>query len=45
MAIHVELKRPEALSEECHVLMVEPNSTLNTGNVTNDRTVTDLERL
>ncbi|MEO1044047.1 MAG: cupin domain-containing protein [Pseudomonadota bacterium] len=37
--------RPEALSEECHVLLVEPNSTLNTGNVTNDRTVIDLERL
>ncbi|WOE75877.1 cupin domain-containing protein [Alterisphingorhabdus coralli] len=45
MVPHGVEHRPEALSEECHVLMVEPNSTLNTGNVTNDRTVTDLERL
>ena len=34
--------RPVAL-EEVHVLLLEPNSTLNTGNVTDERTVTDLE--
>ena len=31
--------------EEVHVLLVEPNSTLNTGNVRNARTVDRLERL
>jgi len=31
--------------EETHVLLLEPNSTLNTGNVQNERTVTDLERI
>ena len=31
--------------EETHVLLFEPNSTLNTGNVRNERTVPELERL
>jgi mannose-6-phosphate isomerase-like protein (cupin superfamily) len=31
--------------EEVHVLLFEPKSTLNTGNVRNERTVTDLEHL
>lgn len=31
--------------EECHVLLFEPDSTLNTGNVTNERTVSDLDTL
>jgi mannose-6-phosphate isomerase-like protein (cupin superfamily) len=31
--------------EETHVLLFEPKTTLNTGNVTNERTVADLERL
>jgi mannose-6-phosphate isomerase-like protein (cupin superfamily) len=31
--------------EEAHVLLLEPKSTLNTGNVTNERTVEDLERI
>jgi quercetin dioxygenase-like cupin family protein len=31
--------------EETHVLLLEPKSTLNTGNVRNDRTVPELERL
>ncbi|HEV8508971.1 MAG TPA: cupin domain-containing protein [Gemmatimonadales bacterium] len=30
---------------ETHVLLFEPNSTLNTGNVRNERTVPELERL
>jgi mannose-6-phosphate isomerase-like protein (cupin superfamily) len=34
--------RPVAL-EEVHVLLLEPKSTLNTGDVTNDRTVEDLK--
>jgi mannose-6-phosphate isomerase-like protein (cupin superfamily) len=35
--------RPQALSEECCVLLLEPRSTLNTGNVETERTVRDLE--
>ena len=31
--------------EEAHVLLFEPNTTLNTGNVENERTVRELERL
>src|SRR5712671_4552308 len=31
--------------EETHVLLFEPNSTLNTGNVRNERTVPELEHL
>ncbi|HVJ54526.1 MAG TPA: cupin domain-containing protein [Aliidongia sp.] len=37
--------RPEALTEECHVLMLEPKTTLNTGNLVNERTVRELGRL
>ena len=36
--------RPVA-EEEAHVLRFEPASTLNTGNVRNERTVADLERI
>lgn len=31
--------------EEVHVLLLEPKSTLNTGNIDNERTVTNLERI
>jgi mannose-6-phosphate isomerase-like protein (cupin superfamily) len=31
--------------EEAHVLLLEPKTTLNTGNITNERTVANLERL
>jgi len=31
--------------EEAHVLLLEPQSTLNTGNVRNERTVAELERI
>jgi mannose-6-phosphate isomerase-like protein (cupin superfamily) len=31
--------------EEVHVVLIEPKSTLNTGNVTNERTVAQLERI
>ena len=31
--------------EEVHVLLLEPKSTLNTGNVRNERTVGELERI
>ncbi len=36
--------RPVA-EEEAHVLLFEPASTLNTGNVQNDRTISQLERI
>lgn len=36
---------PEALDGECHVLLLEPNSTLNTGNVRTEKTRGALERL
>lgn len=36
--------RPIA-AQEAHVLLLEPTSTLNTGNVTNERTIEDLEWL
>ena len=32
-------------SEETHVLLLEPKSTLNTGNVRNERTVSELDRI
>lgn len=31
--------------EEVHIILVEPKSTLNTGNLVNERTVSKLERL
>lgn len=31
--------------EEVHILLIEPNSTLNTGNITNERTVAQLEHI
>ena len=36
---------PEALGGECSVLLLEPNSTLNTGNVETAKTRKTLERL
>jgi len=37
--------RPESLSDECHVLMLEPATTLNTGTVQSERTVSNLKRI
>jgi quercetin dioxygenase-like cupin family protein len=31
--------------EEAHVLLLEPKTTLNTGNIDNERTLVDLERI
>ncbi len=36
---------PEALGGECHVLLLEPASTLNTGNVLTEKTVSNLDRI
>src|ERR1041384_1712609 len=32
-------------NDECHVLLLEPKTTLNTGHITNERTVAELERI
>jgi mannose-6-phosphate isomerase-like protein (cupin superfamily) len=34
-----------AADEEVHLVLMEPKSTLNTGNITNERTVAQLERI
>ena len=34
-----------AAKEEVHIILIEPKSTLNTGNITNERTVAQLERI
>ena len=34
-----------AADEEVHIVLIEPKSTLNTGNISNERTVTQLERI
>jgi mannose-6-phosphate isomerase-like protein (cupin superfamily) len=31
--------------EEAHIVLIEPKSTLNTGNIVNERTVAQLERI
>jgi len=31
--------------EECHVLLLEPSTALNTGNVLNERTVSEMENI
>lgn len=36
---------PKALTDEVHVLLLEPKSTVNTGNVTNERTVATPETI
>jgi len=36
---------PKALTDEVHVVLLEPKGTLNTGDVKNERTVETLERL
>jgi mannose-6-phosphate isomerase-like protein (cupin superfamily) len=37
--------RPEAINGECHVILIEPKTTLNTGNVITEKTVTELKLL
>lgn len=36
---------PASLGDEVHVLLMEPKTTLNTGNVVNERTVAELEHI
>jgi len=37
--------RPEAMTDECHVVLLEPGTTLNTGNVVTERTRRELKTL
>ena len=37
--------RPRTNGEEVHILLIEPKSTLHTGNVISEKTVTQLERI
>ncbi len=37
--------RPESIDGECQLLLLEPNTTLNTGTVENERTVREPRRL
>ena len=37
--------RPEALGGECHVMLIEPATTVNTGTVINEKTFTKFERI
>jgi mannose-6-phosphate isomerase-like protein (cupin superfamily) len=41
---HGVVHRPLA-EEECHIVLFEPGTTLNTGNIQSDRTVDKLERI
>ncbi len=36
---------PMGLTDDCEVIMIEPAATLNTGNLTNERTVRDLKEI
>jgi len=36
---------PVALTDEVHVVLLEPKSTLNTGNVVNERTISELAHI
>ncbi|MGE5274587.1 MAG: mannose-6-phosphate isomerase, partial [Verrucomicrobiota bacterium] len=36
---------PLAETDDTHVVLIEPKTTLNTGNVRNERTVDELERI
>jgi mannose-6-phosphate isomerase-like protein (cupin superfamily) len=37
--------RPEAIGGECHVMLIEPKTTLNTGNVITEKTVNQVATL
>ncbi len=39
------LEHKPVADEECHVVLIEPKSTLNTGNVRNERTLDKLQRI
>jgi mannose-6-phosphate isomerase-like protein (cupin superfamily) len=42
---HLPKADPNDNNGECHIILLEPKTTLNTGNVINERTVAELERL
>jgi quercetin dioxygenase-like cupin family protein len=42
---HLPKADPNDNNGECHMILLEPKTTLNTGNIVNERTVAELERL
>jgi mannose-6-phosphate isomerase-like protein (cupin superfamily) len=42
---HLPKADPDDNNGECHMILLEPKTTLNTGNITNERTVAELKRL
>jgi mannose-6-phosphate isomerase-like protein (cupin superfamily) len=42
---HLPKADPDDNNGECHIILLEPRTTLNTGNVVNERTRAELERL
>ena len=42
---HLPKADPNDNKGECHMILLEPKTTLNTGNITNERTIAELERL
>jgi mannose-6-phosphate isomerase-like protein (cupin superfamily) len=42
---HLPKADPDDNNGECHIILLEPKTPLNTGNVTNERTVANLQRL
>jgi mannose-6-phosphate isomerase-like protein (cupin superfamily) len=42
---HLPKTDPNDNNGECHIILLEPKTTLNTGNVVNERTVAELEHL
>jgi mannose-6-phosphate isomerase-like protein (cupin superfamily) len=40
-----DVEHMPVVDQECHVLLIEPRTTLNTGNVRDERTVEHLERI
>lgn len=45
MVVPAGVEHKPVAEEEVHVLLFEPKSTLNTGNVRNERTVTEVEQI
>ena len=45
LVVHHGVEHLPVADEEVHLLLIEPKTTLNTGNVTNERTVPQLDHL
>jgi mannose-6-phosphate isomerase-like protein (cupin superfamily) len=45
IVVHRGVEHCPVADEEVHIVLIEPKSTLNTGNISNERTVAQLERI